>query len=96
MLTADTRDWICYELGPLGNFAVFNDADWRDEPLMGGDVYPVEVAPNNGFASMAWSANCRRYFIGTSEGIILASPGQSRALFCQRKSWRFLEAVLDR
>jgi hypothetical protein len=88
------RDWICYELGPLGNFAVFNDAGWSDEPLVDGDVYPVDVAPNNEFASMAWSADCRRYFVGTDRGIILASPGKSEALFCKRKSCRFLEARL--
>ena len=89
------HDWICYELGPLGSFAVFNDVGWSDELLVDGDVYPVNVAPNNQFASAAWSADCRRYFVGTTRGIVLAVPGRAEALFCERKSWRFLEACLQ-
>jgi hypothetical protein len=86
--------WICYELGPHGSFVVFNDTGWSDDPLVDGDVVPVEVEPCNPLASEAWSADCRSYFVGTKEGIILASPGRSKALLCRRKSWRFLEAAL--
>ena len=92
---AQVRDWICQDMPRGREFVAFNCETLSDEPITDADIRPCTVLPDSIEASQTWSAGCLWYFINTDAGIVLAQPGESRAVVCLKRSWAFLEAFIE-
>ncbi len=44
----------------------------------------------------AWSSDVRWFFVVLESGIALINVASNRGIFCGKKSWRFIEAYLQR
>lgn len=76
-------------------FIVFNDDPALPFDQVGGaDLTPVRAAPGNMLASMAWSADCRWYFVVVEDGIYLFHT-DGDGWFCRKRSACFIELFLN-
>src|ERR1039458_8598385 len=84
-----------YQIGNKRDFVVVNDGDLGSEPIAESDLEPIAIQPGSPCASMAWSLDCRWYFIFQPNGIVLLNTFTNQGVRCKKRSARFIEMFLD-
>ena len=89
-----------YFIAEAGNrsFAIFNVDELSDEPVTDADMIAVEAHGDemNAARSATWSSNAWWYFVVLNDGIILMSVDTNRGVMCRKKSWKFIDAFVNR
>ncbi len=80
------------------SFVVFNASPLSDEAVTDEDMAPCEARglEMGAARSAAWSANVRWYFVILASGIILMNVASNCGILCRKKSYKFIEAYLQK
>ena|GEM_PF-5431329 len=89
--------WLFADTGKR-SFILFNDSPLSDETVSDADMDYVDVTGEavQAAKSAAWSSNVYWFFIIREDDILLLNTGNPHSVRCRKKSWKFIEAFVDR
>ena len=80
------------------DFIVFNADKARElnnETVKEDDIEFIEIKNIDELKSIAWSSNCKWFFVIQSDCILLVNVYKDLAVRCKQKSWEFFRMYLD-